>query len=162
MRTDERMTETPQVLGSIAVDVAHIFIAKVELIGIGDVYGEVVELVGNEVEVHGRGGADGPHGDGLTLLAIGESEAVVYPSRGKILAGGLEVLFGYLNGLQGIKDFFHMIPCERQKDGDSPRLAAYVHCQPGSNHGCLRLRRPGSNPKGQVGRRLPSWHTIGA
>lgn len=148
MRTDERMTEAPQVLGGIAVDVAYIFITEVELVGVGNVYGEVVELVDNEVEVHGRGGADGPHGDGLTLLAIGESEAVVYPSRGKILAGGLEVLFGYLNGLQGIKDFFHMIPCERQKDGDSPRLAAYVHCQPGSNHGCLRLRHLGSKPKG--------------
>lgn len=128
MRTDERMTEAPQVLGGIAVDVAYIFITEVELVGVGNVYGEVVELVDNEVEVHGRGGADGPHGDGLTLLAIGESEAVVYPSRGKILAGGFEVLFGYLNGLQGIKDFFHMIPCERQKDGDPPGFAAYVHC----------------------------------
>lgn len=162
MRTDEWMTEAPQVLSGIAVDVAHVFITEVELVGIGDVYGEVVELVDNEVEVHGGGGTDGPHGDGLTLLAVGEGEAVVYPSRGEILAGGLEVLFGNFNGLQGIKDFFHMIPCERQKDGDSPRLAAYVHCQPGSNHGCLRLRRPGSKPKGQVGRRLPSWHTIGA
>ena len=162
MRTDERITEAPQVLGGIAVDVAHVFISEVEPVGIGYVDGEVVELVDNEIEVHGGGGADGPHGDGLTLLAVGEGEAVVYPSRGKILTGGLEVLFGYLNGLQGIKDFFHMIPCERQKDGDSPRLAAYVHCQPGSNHGCLRLRRLGSKPKGQVGRRLPSWHTIGA
>lgn len=149
-------------LGGIAVDVAHIFIAEVELVGIGNMDREVVELVGNEVEVHGGRGADCPHGDGLTLLAVGEGEAVVHPSRGEILAGGLEVLFGYLNGLQGIKDFFHMIPCERQKDGDSPRLAAYVHCQPGPNHGCLRLRRPGSKPKGQVGRRLPSWRTIGA
>ena len=148
MRTDERVTETPQVLGGIAVDVTHIFIAEVELVGIGDVNGEVVELVDYEVEVHGGGGADGPHGDGLTLLAVGEGEAVVHSSRGEILTGGLEVLFGYLNGLQGIKDFFHMIPCERQKDGYSPRLAAYIHCQPGSNHGCLRLRRPGSKPKG--------------
>ena len=41
-------------LGGIAVDVAHVFIAEVELVGIGDVYGEVVELVDNEVEVHGR------------------------------------------------------------------------------------------------------------
>ena len=98
-------------LGGIAVDVTHIFIAEVELVGVGDVYGEVVELVDYEVEVHGRGGADGPHGDGLTLLAIGEGEAVVHPSCGKVLAGGLEVFFGYLNGLQGIKDFFHMIPC---------------------------------------------------
>lgn len=149
-------------LGGIAVDVAHVFIAEVELVGIGNVDREVVELVDNEVEVHGGRGAGGPHGDGLTLLAVGEGEAVVYPSRGEILAGGLEVLFGNFNGLQGIKDFFHMIPCERQKDGDSPRLAAYVHCQPGSNHGCLRLRRPGSKPKEQVGRRLPSWHTTGA
>lgn len=148
MRADERVTEAPQVLGGIAVDVAHIFIAEVKLVGIGYVNGEMVELVDNEVEVHGWRGADGPHGDGLTLLAIGEGEAVVHPSCGKILTGGFEVLFGNLNGLQGIKDFFHMIPCERQKDGDSPRLAAYVHCQPGSNHGCLRLRRPGSKPKG--------------
>ena len=135
-------------LGGIAVDVAYIFITEVELVSIGNVYGEVVELVHDEVEVHGRGGADGPHGYGLTLLAVGEGEAVVHPTRGEILAGGLEVLFGYLNGLQGIKDFFHMIPCERHKDGYSPRLAAYIHCQPGSNHGCLRLRRPGSKPKG--------------
>ena len=135
-------------LGGIAVDVAHIFITEVELVGIGNVYGEVVSLVDNEVEVHGGGGTDGPHGYGLTLLAVGEGEAVVYPSRGKILTGGLEVFFGNLNGLQGIKDFFHMIPCERQKDGDSPGLAAYVHCQPGSNHGFLRLRHLGSKPKG--------------
>ena len=162
MRTDERITEAPQMLCGIAVDVAHVFIAEVELIGIGNVDGEVVELVDNEVEVHGGGCADGPHGDGLTLLAVGEGEAVVHPSRGKVLAGGFEVLFGNLNGLQGFKDFFHMIPCERKKDGNPPGLAAYVHCQPGSNHGCLRLRRPGSRPKGQVGRRLPSWHTIGA
>lgn len=135
-------------LGGIAVDVTHIFITEVELVGIGNVDREVVELVDNEIEVHGGRGADGPYGDGLTLLAVGEGEAVVYPSRGEILTGGLEVLFGNLNGLQGIKDFFHMIPCERQKDGDSPRLAAYVHCQPGSNHGCLRLRCPGSKPKG--------------
>lgn len=162
MRTDERITEAPQVLGGIAVDVAHVFIAEVELVGIGNVDREVVKLVDNEVEVHGGGGTDGPHGYSLTLLAVRKGEAVVHPSRGEILTGGLEVLFGNLNGLQGIKDFFHMIPCERQKDGDSPRLAAYVHCQPGSNHGCLRLRRPGSKPKGQVGRRLPSWHTTGA
>ena len=115
-------------LGGIAVDVAHIFIAEVELVGIGDVDGEVVKLVDNEIEVHGWGGADGPHGYGLTFFAVGEGEAVVHTSRGKILAGGLEVLFGNLNGLQGIKDFFHMIPCERQKDGYSPGLAAYVHC----------------------------------
>lgn len=115
-------------LGGIAVDVAHVFIAEVELVGIGYVDGEVVELVDNEIEVHGGRGADGPYGDGLTLLAVGEGEAVVHPSRGEILTGGLEVLFGNLNGLQGIKDFFHMIPCERQKYGDSPRFAAYVHC----------------------------------
>ena len=149
-------------LGGIAVDVAHVFIAEVELVGISNVDREVVELVHDEIEVHGRRGADGPHGYGLTLLAVGEGEAVVHPSCGKVLTGGLEVLFGNLNGLQGIKDFFHMIPCERQKDGDSPRLAAYVHCQPSPNHGCLRLRRPGSKPKGQVGHRLPSWRTIGA
>ena len=106
--------------------------------------------------------ADGPYGYGLTLLAVGEGEAVVHPSCGKVLAGGLEVLFGYLNGLQGIKDFFHMIPCKRKKDGDPPGLSAYVHCQPGPNHGCLPLRRQGSIPMGQAVRRLPSWRTTGA
>lgn len=98
-------------LGGISVDVAYIFISEVELVGVCDVNGEVVELVDNEVEIHGRGGADGPHGYGLTILAVGEGEAVVYPSRGEILTGGLEVLFGNLNGLQGIKYFFYMIPC---------------------------------------------------
>ena len=76
-------------LGGIAVDVAHIFITEVELVGIGYVDGEVVELVDNEIEVHGGGSADGPHGDGLTLLAVGEGEAVVYPSRGEILTAVL-------------------------------------------------------------------------
>lgn len=42
LRTDERITEAPQMLGGIAVDVAHIFITEVELVGIGNVYGEVV------------------------------------------------------------------------------------------------------------------------
>ena len=149
-------------LGGIAVDVAHVFIAEVEPVGIGYVDGEVVELVDDEIEVHGGRGADGPYGYSLTLLAVGEGEAVVHPSRGKIFSGGGEVLFGDLNGLQGIKYFFYMIPCKRQKDSDSPRLAAYVHCQPGPNHGCLRLRHRGNKPKGQVVRRLPSWHTIGA
>ena len=54
MRTDEWITEAPQMLGGVAVDVAHVFISEVELIGIGDVYGEVVELVDDEIEVHGR------------------------------------------------------------------------------------------------------------
>ena len=54
LRTDERITEAPQMLGGIAVDVAYIFITEVELVGIGNVYGEVVELVDDEIEVHGR------------------------------------------------------------------------------------------------------------
>ena len=40
-------------LGGIAVDVAHVFITEVELVGIGYVDGKVVKLVDNEVEVHG-------------------------------------------------------------------------------------------------------------
>lgn len=156
------MTETPQMLGGITVDVAYILFPQVETVGVGDVYGEVVEFVHDEIEVHGGRGADGPYGDGLTLLAVGEGEAVVYPSCGQVVTGGGEVLLGDLNGLQGIKDFFHMIPCERKEDGDPPGFSAYVHCQPGPNHGCLRLRRRGSRPKGQAVRQLPSWHTTGA
>ena len=149
-------------LGGIPVYVAYVLFPQVETVGLGDVYGEVVELMDDEIEVHGRGGTDGPYGYGLTLLRVGEREAVVHPSCGKVLAGGLEVFFGYLNGLQGIKDFFHMIPCKRKEDGDPPGFSAYVHCQPGPNHGCLPLRRQGSIPMGQAVRRLPSWRTTGA
>ena len=149
-------------LGGIAVDVTHIFIAEVELVGIGDVNGEVVEFVGYEVEVHGRGGADSPHGDGLTLLAVGEGEAVVHPTRGQVLTGGRQVLFGYANGLQGIQDFFHVIPCQRQEDGDAPGLTAYIHCQPGPNHGCPFLRHRGNTTMEPAFRRPPSWRTTAA
>lgn len=67
-------------LGGIPVYVAYVLFTQVETVGLGYVYGEVVELMDDEIEVHGRGGADGPYGYGLTLLRVGEREAVVHPS----------------------------------------------------------------------------------
>lgn len=145
MRTDERPTEFPKVLCGVAVDVAHVLPTEVEFVFICDVYGQMVELVDNEVEVHGGRGADGPYGDSLATGGIGEGEAVVHPTRGKVLLGGVVVLVGYLNRPQGIKYFFYMIPCYREKDRDSPRLSAYGHCKTGSNHRpCRLLRRRGT------------------
>lgn len=149
-------------LGGIAVDVAYVLAFQVESVGFGYVDGKVVELVHYEVEVHGRGGADGPYGYGLTLLPVGEGEAVVHPSRGQVLTGGRQVLFGYANGFQGIQDFFHVIPCQRQEDGDAPWLAAYIHCQPGPNHGCPFLRHRGNTTMEPAFRRPPSWRTTAA
>ena len=160
LRTDERMAEVPKVLGGIAVDVADILAFEVELVGGCDVYGQVVKLVDNKVEVHGGRGADGPHGDRLTLGGIGEGEAVVHPSGGEVLLGGVVVLVGYLNGPQGIKYFIYMIPCNWEKDRDAPRFSAYGHCEAGPNHRPCRLHRQGSRPKAQVVRRPPSWRTI--
>lgn len=161
LRTDEWPTELPKVLGRVAVDVAHFLATEVEVVLVGDVYGQVVQLVDDKVEVHGGRGADGPHGDGLAAGGIGEGEAVVHSSRGKVLFGGVEVLVGYLNRPQGIKYFFYMIPCYREKDRDAPRLSAYGHCETGPNHRpCRLLRRRGSMPKAQEARRPPSWRTI--
>ena len=154
------MAEVPKVLGGVAVDVADILAFEVELIGGCDVYGQVMKLVDDEIEVHGGRGADGPNGDRLTLGGIGEGEAVVHPSGGEVLLGGVEVLVGYLNGPQGIKYFIYMIPCYRKKDRDAPRLSAYGHCEAGPNHRSAFLRRPGSRPRAQVARRPPSWRTI--
>lgn len=154
------MAEVPKVLGGVAVDVADILSFEVELIGGSDVYGQVVKLVDDKIEVHGGRGADSPHGDRLTFGGIGEGEAVVYPSCGEVLLGGVVVLVGDLNGPQGIKYFIYVIPCNREKDRDAPRLSAYGHCETGSNHRSCRLRRPGSRPKAQVVRRPPFWHTI--
>ena len=156
MRTDERPAEFPKVLCGIAVDVAHVLAFEVELVGGSDVYGQVVKLVDDEIEIHGGRGADGPHGNRLTLGGIGEGEAVVHPSGGEVLLGGVVVLVGYLNGPQGIKYFIYMIPCNREKDRDAPRLSAYGHCEAGPNHRPAFLRRPGSRPKAQVVRRPPS------
>ena len=160
LRTDERMAEVPKVLGGVAVDVAHVLAFEVELVGGSDVYGQVVKLVDDEIEVHGGRGADGPHRDRLTLGGIGEGEAVVHPSGGEVLLGGVVVLVGYLNRPQGIKYFIYVIPCNREKDRDAPRLSAYGHCETGSNHRPAFLRRRGSRPKAQVARRPPSWRTI--
>ena len=156
MRTDERPAEFPKVLCGIAVDVAHVLAFEVELVGRSDVYGQVVKLVDDEIEIHGGRGADGPYGDRLSLGGIGEGEAVVHPSGGEVLLGGVVVLVGYLNGPQGIKYFIYMIPCNREKDRDAPRLSAYGHCEAGPNHRPAFLRRPGSRPKAQVVRRPPS------
>ena len=160
LRTDERMAEVPKVLCGVAVDVAHILAFEVELIGGSDVYGQVVKLVDDEIEVHGGRCADGPHGNRLTLGGIGKGEAVVHPSGGEVLLGGVVVLVGYLNGPQGIKYFIYMIPCNREKDRDAPRFSAYGHCEASPNHRSAFLRRPGSRPKAQVVRRQPSWRTI--
>lgn len=154
------MAEVPKVLGGIAVDVADVLAFEVELIGGCDVYGQVVKLVDDEIEVHGGRGADGPYGDRFTLGRIGKGEAVVHPSGGEVLLGGVEVLVGYLNGPQGIKYFIYMIPCNREKHRDAPRLSAYGHCEAGPNHRSAFLRRPGSRPRAQVARRLPSLRTI--
>ena len=138
-------------LCGVAVDVADFLAFEVKAAGGSDVYGEVVQFVDYEVEVHGGRGADSPHGDGLTLLRVGECEAVVHPSRGEVRAGGSKVLLGYLNGLQGIQYFFYVIPCDGQEDRDSPRLAAYVHCEPRPNHGSAAwkvLLRRGIRTKG--------------
>ena len=163
MRTDERPTEFPKVLGGVAVDVAHVLPTEVELVFICDVYRQMVELVDNEVEVHGGRGADGPYGDSLATGGIGEGEAVVHPTRGKVLLGGVVVLVGNLNGPQGIKYFFYMIPCYREKNRDAPRLSAYGHCETGSNHRpCRLLRRRGSMPKAQVVLQQRTWRTIDA
>ena len=148
-------------LRRITVDVAYVFIPKIKVVGVRYMDGEMVELVDNEVEVHGGRGADSPYGNGLTLLVVGEGEPVVYPTRCEVFTGGVEVLLGNLNGLQGIKDFFHMIPCKRQKDGYPPGLSANVHCKPGPNHGFL-LRRRGNIPMEQDFRPLPSWRTTDA
>lgn len=160
LRTDERPAEIPQMLCCVAVYVTNFLTAQVEVVLVGDVYGQVVELVDNEVEIHGGGGAERPYGDGLAPGGVGEGEAVVHLSGGKVLLGGVVVLVGYVNGPQGIKYFFYMIPCDGKKDRDAPRLPAYGHCQTGPNHRPCLLRLRGSMPKVQAVRQPPSWHTI--
>ena len=161
LRADERMAELPEVLGGFAVDVAHVLAFEVKLVGGSDVYGQVVQFVDDEIEVHGGRGTDGPHGDGLPTGGIGEGEAVVHPTRGQVFLGGVVILVGYFNEPQGIKYLFYMMPCYREKHRDTPRLSAYIHCETGPNHlAWIRLRRRGSMPKAQEARRLPSWRTI--
>lgn len=137
-------TELPKVLCSVAVDVAHLFSSEVEVVLVGNVNGQVVKLVDDKIEVHGRRCADGPNRHSLAPDGIGEGESVVHSPRGEVFLCGVIVLVGYLNGPQGIKYFFYMIPCYREKDRDAPRLSAYGHCEAGPNHRPCRLRRRGT------------------
>ena len=64
-------------LRHISVDITNILAFQFNAAGGCDVYGKVVELMDDQVQVHGGRGADGPYGNGLPLLGIGEGETVV-------------------------------------------------------------------------------------
>ena len=149
-------------LRHISVDITNILAFQFNAAGGCDVYGKVVELMDDQVQVHGWRGADGPYGNGLPLLGIGEGETVVDTAASEVLPGGGQVLFGDADGLEGIKDFFHMIPGKRQVDGDAPGLAADIHRQPCPNHLPCPSPFRGIPPRGQACRQPLSWRTIGA
>lgn len=144
LRTDEWPTEVPKVLCGVAVDVAHILAFEVELIGGRDVYGQVVKLVDDEIEVHGGRGTDGPHGNSFTLLRIGKRETVVDPSGSQVLTSCVKILFRYANRFQGIQYLVDMIPGYRKKHRNPPRLPAYVHRESCPNHRTKDLRHRGT------------------
>ena len=70
-----------------------------------------MQFVGDQVEVLFRIRGLRENGHGLPQYVVAEGKPVVHLTTGEILVSLAQILPIAVNGIQGINDFLHMIPC---------------------------------------------------
>ena len=78
--------------------------------------------------------ASSPYGDCFIVQWVCIGYSVVYLTASKIPQCSNIVLSINANRIQGIHDFTHMIPCNRQEYGNIPRLTIYYNMETLTNH----------------------------